>query len=165
MSTYILPTILFFIIVYSIKKCNLYESFIDGCREGLNTSLSLFPSILAIIFSSRILISSGFLDFLFSIINNIFKIPGHILSIMFLRPISFNASLSIVIDNFSKYGVDSYIGYLSSVLQCSMDTTFYIISLYVGFLGIKNTKNTFLLCILVNIIAIVIGIIITKLTL
>lgn len=165
MSTYILPITLFIIVIYSIRKCNLYESFIDGCKEGLSTSLSLFPAILAIIFSSKILISSGFLDFLFNILDRIFKIPGYILPIIVLRPISFNASLSIVIDNFSKYGVDSYIGNLSSVLQCSMDTTFYIISLYIGFLGIKNTKNIFILCLLVNVMAIIIGIIITKLTL
>ncbi|MBQ1812505.1 MAG: hypothetical protein II119_00960 [Bacilli bacterium] len=165
MSAYILPTIILVIVIYSIGKCNLYESFIDGCKEGLSISLSLFPSILAIIFSSRIFISSGLLDCLFSIIYNIFKIPGYILSIIVLRPISFNASLSIVIENFSKYGVDSYIGNLSSILQCSMDTTFYIISLYIGFLGIKNTKNIFLICILINAIAIIIGMIITKLTL
>lgn len=165
MSTYILPIIILLIVIYSIGKCNLYESFIEGCKEGLNTSISLFPSILAIIFSSKIFISSGFLDLLFNIINHVFKIPLYILPIIVLRPISFNASLSLVIDNFSKYGVDSYIGNLSSVLQCSMDTTFYIISLYIGFLGIKNTKNIFVLCILINIIAVIIGIVVTKLTL
>ena len=165
MSTYILPIIILLIVIYSIGKCNLYESFIEGCKEGLNTSISLFPSILAIIFSSKIFISSGFLDLLFNIINHVFKIPFYILPIIVLRPISFNASLSLVIDNFSKYGVDSYIGNLSSVLQCSMDTTLYIISLYIGFLGIKNTKNIFVLCILINIIAVIIGIVVTKLTL
>lgn len=155
MSNYILPIIILIIVVYSINKCNTYESFIKGCKEGLNTSISVFPSILAIIFSSRILISSG-------ILNSIFKFK--ILPIILLRPISFNASLSIVIDNFSKYGVDSYIGNLSSVLQCSMDTTFYIISLYLGMLGIKNTKNIILLCLVINMISVIIGILITNLT-
>lgn len=164
MSIYILPIIIFIIIFYSIGKCNPYESFLNGCKDGLNISISIFPSILAIIFSSRIFISSGFLDFIFRILKTI-KIPTAILPIIFLRPISFNASLSVVIDNFSKYGVDSFVGNLSSVLQCSMDTTFYIISLYLGILGIKNIKNTILLCIFINFIAVIIGIIVTKLTL
>lgn len=165
MSNYILPIIVFLIIIYSVKKCNLYESFIIGCKEGIKTSISIFPSILAIIFSSRIFISSGFLDFILYILKPIFRLPASILPIIFLRPISFNASLSIVIDNFSKYGVDSYIGNLSSILQCSMDTTFYIISLYLGTLGIKNTKNLFSLCIIINFISVIIALIITNLTL
>ena len=167
MSNYFLPIILILIIIYGNKKINVYDSFIKGCKEGLEVSLSIFPSILAIIFSSRILISSGFLDFILNLIKpilNLISFPYQILPMSLLRPISANSSLSIMIDIFKKYNPDSYLGVLSSVIQGCMDTTFYIISLYLGVVGINKAKKTLLLSILVNIIAIILSLIIVNLT-
>lgn len=160
MSKFILPLIVLLIIIYSVKKCNIYDSFIEGIKEGLEISISIFPSIIAIIFSSRILISSG-IDYILSIFKPSF-IPKEILPLIILRPISGNASLSIMINNFKKYGVDSYIGYLSSIIQGSIETTFYIISLYFGSVGIKNTKNTLFIALILNIIGIICALIISK---
>lgn len=161
MSKFILPLIVLSIIIYSVKKCNIYDSFIEGIKEGLEISVSIFPSIIAIIFSSRILISSRLLDHLLSKFN-LFFIPKEILPLIILRPISGNASLSIMINNFKKYGVDSYIGYLSSIIQGSIETTFYIISLYFGSVGIKNTKNTLSIALILNLIGIISALIISK---
>ena len=167
MSNYILPIILILIIIYGhYKKINVYDSFVKGAKEGIEISISIFPSILAIIFSSRIFISSGFLDFLLKLIKPIINsiIPYQVFPIMLLRPISANGSLSLMIDIFNKYGPDSYLGVLSSTLQGSMDTTFYIISLYLGVIGIKKKKKTLSLSILLNIIAIILSIIVVNLT-
>lgn len=163
MSNYFLPIIILLIIIYGvIKNINVYDSFIKGAKEGIEIGISIFPSILAIIFSTRIFISSGMLDLILKIIEPIINIPISILPIIFLRPISSNASLSIMINNFTKYGVDSYIGILSSVLQGSMDTTFYIISIYLSTLGIKKTKNVLTICLMSNLLAIVLSIIIVN---
>lgn len=167
MSNYFLPIILILIIIYGNKKINVYDSFIKGCKEGLEASISIFPSIIAIIFSSRILISSGFLDFILNILKpilNLISFPYQILPIALLRPISANSSLSLMIDIFKKYNPDSYLGVLSSVIQGSMDTTFYIISLYLGVVGINKSRKTLLLSILVNTIAIILSLIIVNLT-
>ena len=69
MSNYILPLVVLLIIIYSVRRCNVYDSFIEGAKEGIGIAISIFPSILAIIFSTRIFIVSGFFDFLLDLLN------------------------------------------------------------------------------------------------
>lgn len=167
MSNYILPIIIFVIILYAvIKKINIYDSFIKGTKEGLEISLNIFPSIIAIIFASRIFIASGFLDFILSLLNPILttiSFPIEVFPMAIIRPISGNASLSLMLDNFTKYGVDSYIGYLSSLIQGSTDTTIYVISLYFGVVGIKKVKHSLYTALLVDLIGIIVAIILSNL--
>jgi len=166
MSNYILPIIVLFIIIYSVNKCNLYDSFIEGAKEGISIAISIFPSILAIIFSTRIFISSGFFNFLLDLLKpalNLISFPKEVFPLAILRPISCNAALSIMIENFKKYGVDSFIGTLSSIIQGSTDTTFYVISLYFGVIGIKKIKHTLFIALLVDLIGIITAIILTNL--
>lgn len=166
MSNYILPIVIFIIVIYGvIKKCNVYDSFIKGAKEGLQIGITIFPSILAIIFSSRILISSGFIDFLLETLTpilNFISFPIKIFPMAILRPISGNASLTLMIDIFSKYGVDSFFGFLASTLQGSTDTTLYVISLYFGAIGIKRIKHTLFAALLVDLIGIISAIILTN---
>lgn len=166
MSNYILPIVIFIIVIYGvIKKCNVYDSFIKGAKEGLQIGITIFPSILAIIFSSRILISSGFIDFLLETLTpilNFISFPIKIFPMAILRPISGNASLTLMIDIFSKYGVDSFLGFLASTLQGSTDTTLYVISLYFGTIGIKRIKHTLFAALLVDLIGIISAIILTN---
>lgn len=166
MSNYILPIVIFLIVIYGvIKKCNVYDSFIKGAKEGLQIGITIFPSILAIIFSSRILISSGFIEFLLATLTPILKFisfPIEIFPMAILRPISGNASLALMIDIFSKYGVDSFLGFLASTLQGSTDTTLYVISLYFGTIGIKRIKHTLFAALLVDLIGIISAIILTN---
>ena len=166
MSNYILPIVIFIIVIYGvIKKCNVYDSFIKGAKEGLQIGITIFPSILAIIFSSRILISSGFIDFLLETLTpilNFISFPIKIFPMAILRPISGNASLTLMIDIFSKYGVDSFLGFLASTLQGSTDTTLYVISLYFGAIGIKRIKHTLFAALLVDLIGIIYAIILTN---
>ena len=167
MSNYILPIILILIIIYGYyKKINVYDSFVKGSLEGIELSLSIFPSILAIIFSSRIFITSGFLDYLLKLVRPILDlvIPYQLIPIILLRPISFNGSLSLMIEIFEKYTPDSYIGTLSSVIQGCMDTTVYIMALYFGAIGIKKARKTIVLSIILNIIAVILSILLVNLT-
>lgn len=161
MSKFILPTIIMFIIIYSVNKCNIYDSFIEGIKEGLEMSLTIFPPIIAIIFSSRIFISSGLFDFILSNVK-LSIIPSEILPLILLRGISGNASLSIMINNFNTYGVDSYIAYISSILQGSAETFIYVISLYFGSVGIKNTRNIIFYALIIYIIGITSALVISR---
>ena len=153
-----LPIIIFLIVMYGfIRKCNVYDCFIRGVKEGIEIALSIFPAILAIIFSSRIFISSGFLDFLLSFLEpilNMISFPIQVFPMALLRPISGNASLSLMIDIFSKFGVDSNVGLFASILQGSTDTTLYVISLYFGVVGIKKIKYSLYVALLVDLIGI-----------
>lgn len=165
MSNYVLPLIVLFIIIYSANKCNLYDSFIEGAKEGIGIAISIFPSILAIIFSTRIFIASGFFEFLLDLLKpvlNLVSFPIEVFPLAILRPVSGNAALSIMIENFKKYGVDSFIGTLSSIIQGSTDTTFYVISLYFGVIGIKKIKHTLSLALLVDLIGIITAVVLTN---
>lgn len=164
MNIYFLPIIIVFIVFYGlIKKCNIYDSFLEGCKEGFGIVINIFPSILAIIFASRIIISSGFINFLVnSFFPNFLIFPKEVIPMVIMRPISANASLSLMIDIFSKYGVDSYIGLLASTLQGCTDTSFYIISLYFGSIGIKKIKHCLFLSLIVDLIGVISSIVLVN---
>lgn len=161
MSQIIIPIIVLVIIVYgTIKKRNVYDDFINGSKDSFSMITTLFPTYLAMIFGINIIINSGFLDFVFSIFSSIFKIPSEILPLAFIRPISGSASLAILNNIFTKYGPDSFIGILSSVMQGSTDTTFYIITLYFGSVGIKKIRHSLWVGLFADLIGIISSIII-----
>ncbi len=167
MNNYILPIIVLLIVIYGIyKKTNIYDSFIEGAKEGINIGMSIFPSLIAIIFASRILISSGFIDFILSLIRpilDLIKFPTEIFPMAIIRPISGNASLALMVEIFQKYGTDSFLGRLASTIQGCTDTTLYVLSLYFGVVGIKKTKYALYVGLLTDLIGIIASIIIVRL--
>ena len=144
MSSFILPTIVLVIIVHAlIKKTNVYDSFVEGAKESFDMIIKMFPSLLAMIFGVNIFIKSGILNgvlSLFDPILNIFHIPSSIIPMAIVRPISGSSSLAILNNIFTSFSPDSYIGRLASIMQGSTDTTFYILTLYFGSVGIKKIK-------------------------
>ena len=143
-SIVILPIIVLSIIIYGYKKrINIYDSFLKGVLEGLKTSLTVFPNLLAMIFAVNILISSGVIDTVFSFLNkflSIYNLSTDILSMSLIRPISGTASLAIMNNIFEVFTPDSLMGRLASTIQGSTDTTFYVLALYFGSVGIKKTR-------------------------
>lgn len=143
-SIIILPLLVLIIIIYGYKKkINIYDSFLKGVYEGLKTSLSIFPNIIAMIFAVNILISSGFVEYIFSFLTpflNKYNLSTDIFTMAFFRPVSGNASLAIMNNIFENFGPDSLMGRLASTLQGSTDTTFYVLALYFGSIGIKKTR-------------------------
>ena len=129
------------VVLYGMyKKVDVFDNFIIGSSEGFKLSLKIFPNLLAMIFSVNILISSGFLDTFLKLFIPIMKIPIEVISMAFVRPISGNASLAILNTIYTKYGVDSFYSLMASVVQGSTDTTFYILALYYGSVGVKKLK-------------------------
>lgn len=143
-SIIILPLIVLTIILYGYKKrINIYDSFLKGVLEGLKTCVSIFPNMIAMIFAVNLLISSGFIEYIFSFLKPLlsnFGLSTDILSMAFFRPISGNASLAIMNNIFEVHGPDSLMGRIASTLQGSTDTTFYVLALYFGSVGIKKTR-------------------------
>lgn len=144
MSTILVPLFVLFIIIYGyLKKINVYDTFAEGAMEAIPMIRNMFPSMLAMILAVSIFSSSGVADFIFAFLKPLFKflnIPFEILPIAILRPLSGSFGLGILNDIYIKYGVDSYISTLSSVIQGSSDTTIYIITLYFGTVGIKKIR-------------------------
>ena len=143
-SIIILPIIVLSIILYGFsKKIDIYSSFIKGVSEGLKICLEIFPCMIAMIFAVNILSSSGLIEFIFSFTKPLlskFSLSTDILSMAFFRPISGNASLAILNNIFANFGPDSFIGRIASTIQGSTDTTFYVLTLYFGSVGIKKSR-------------------------
>ncbi len=143
-SNYIIPIIVLIIILYALKKrVDIYDTFIDGTKESFDMTLKVFPNLLAMVFGVNIFLKSGVLDFIFNNLKPIFSyinVQIEILPMAIMRPISGSASLAILNDLFLNYGPDSFIGTVASIIQGSTDTTFYVLTLYFGSIGIKKIR-------------------------
>lgn len=144
---YIIPIFLAIMMLVGIKK-NSYGLFVKGAKDGIDTVLSLFPYLLAMIFATKLLESSMFLLYVF---KN-FDFPYLLILEGFFRPMSNNASLSVLIEIFVKYGVDSNVGVVGSILQGATETSFYIVAVYYGAIGIKKYPYSLTMAIISDVI-------------
>jgi spore maturation protein B len=129
------------IVLYGLyKKIDLYESFVEGSKEAFKMSYTIFPNLLAMILSVNILMNSGFLKWIVDILFGSIKLPIEIISLIVTKPISGSAAIALINTIYSKYGVDSFYSILASTIQGCTDTTFYVIALYYGSVGIKKTR-------------------------
>lgn len=163
----IIPFIVLFIIFYGfLKKVDVYNSFIIGSKEGISIIKKMFPSMLGMILAINIFTGSGAVNYLFSFLNPIlsfFNIPFEILPVALLRPVSGSFGLGLLNDIFKRYGPDSFIGVLSSIIQGSSDTTIYIITLYFGAIGIKKIRHSLWIGLLCDLFMVILSIIILTL--
>ena len=139
-----LPFIVLFIILYGFKKkVNVYDEFLIGAKDGIITSFKILPNLVAMVFAVNILVKSNILndtfDFLTPILSKI-NITSDIIPMCFLRSISGNSTLVLMLNIFKLYGPDSIMGLLASTIQGSSDTTFYVIALYFGSVGIVKSR-------------------------
>ncbi len=143
-SILILPLIVLIIIVYGYyKKVDIYDEFLKGAKDGVITTFKIIPNTVGMIFAINILIKSNIIPdslyFLDGMLTR-FDLTSEILPMCFLRSISGTSTLGIMVDIFTKYGPDSLMGILASVIQGSSDTTLYVIALYYGSVGITKTR-------------------------
>ena len=162
-SKIIIPTITILVIIYAlIKKVDIYEEFINGVKEGLELSLSIFPSMFAMIIAVTILVKSNIITDITRKIS-ITSFPKEIIPIAFLRPISSSSSLMLLNNILSVHGPDSMIGKIASIITGSTDTTIYIIGLYYASIKIKKIKHSLIVGLLADLACVIISIIIVKL--
>lgn len=166
MIKYFIPLMVIIIIIYGIyKKVDIFDTFLIGVKEGMKTSINLFPTIFAMIIAISVLISSGIITNISNLLSNFFSsigFPVEVLPLAILRPISGSSSLVILNDILSNYGPDSFIGRVASVMQGSTDTTIYIISMYFSSVGVKKIKYSLIVGLLADLISIILSIIIVR---
>ncbi len=143
-SNLIIPLMVLIIMIYGIyKKVNLYDEFLTGAAESFSMIVKIFPCFLAMILGINIFLKSGVLNLFLELLEPLFKrfnFPVEIFPMALMRPISGSSTLAILNNIYSLYGPDSFIGRLGSVIQGSTDTTFYVITLYFGSVGIKKIR-------------------------
>lgn len=164
---FIIPLMILGIIIYALyQKKNIYDLFLDGVKDGIKMSISLFPSVLAMILGIHILVESHFLMDLLSILTPILNwihFPSEVLPLAMMRPVSGSASLAILTDLLTQYGPDSYLGRLASVMQGSTDTTIYILGLYFGSIGIRKTKYALVVGLLSDLCSMILSVLLVNL--
>jgi spore maturation protein B len=142
LSRWVLPCFILTILVYgSFKRVRVYEVFIQGAEDGLHTGIRLFPYLLAIFAALAVFRSSGaltlFLRFL-SPLADLFGVPKELIPLAILKPLSGSAALGYMGELIQKYGPDSPIGRLASAVQGSTETTLYVLTVYLGAIGIRH---------------------------
>lgn len=127
----------------TLSGTDVFEAMLDGIRQGLKTLLHIFPSLIALLTAVYMLRASGLLDALTSLLSPLLAllgIPAETAPLMFLRPISGSGALAVASELISTYGPDSSVGRTAAVMLGSTETTFYVIAVYFGAAGIKNTR-------------------------
>lgn len=143
----LLSIITTFIVLALIKKVNVYDAFIEGAKEGFNTAIKIIPFLVAILVAIGIFRASGAMDYLVAGIAKVFSLLGvdteftGALPVAFMKPLSGSGARGLMIDAMTTHGADSFIGRLACTLQGTTDTTFYIVAVYFGSVGIKNTRH------------------------
>lgn len=150
-STIVANTILFGIIALFIstaflRKVNVYEAFIEGAKEGFGVAVKIIPYLIAVLVGVGVFRASGAMEFIIGGIASIFAFFGistafvDVLPVAIMKPLSGSGARGMMIDAMKTHGVDSFIGRLACTVQGAADTTFYIIALYFGSVGIKKTR-------------------------
>jgi len=145
-SSVLLSIIVSFMLMALRKKVNVYESFIDGAKDGFNTAIKIVPYLIAILVAIGVFRASGGMDWLMEGFRFVFALifPStefvDALPTAIMKPLSGSGARGMMVDTMNTYGANSFAGRLSCVFQGAADTTFFILAVYFGSIGIKKTK-------------------------
>jgi len=146
-SNLILFTIIVvFIVGALIRRVNVYEAFIEGAKGGIQTSLTIIPYLVGMLVAISVIRNAGVLGFVVQGLEWLIRMAGldtaftPALPTALMKPLSGSGSRALMIDAMKTYGVDSFVGRLACIFQGSADTTFYIVALYFGSVGVRKTR-------------------------
>ncbi|HJU73562.1 MAG TPA: nucleoside recognition domain-containing protein [Gemmatimonadaceae bacterium] len=158
-----------FVILGLVRRINVYEAFIEGAKEGFSVAIRIIPYLVAILVAIGVFRASGALDFLVAGIGRMFAamgldtswVPGLPTAIM--KPLSGSGARGMMLDTMKTYGADSFVGRLVSIFQGASDTTFYILALYFGSVGVRRTRHAVACGLIADVSGIIAGIFIAYL--
>ena len=136
-----------FIIAGMVKKVNVYDTFIEGAKDGFSTAVRIIPYLVAILVGIGVFRASGAMDMLIGGVKWVVEALGcntdfvGALPTAFMKPLSGSGARGMMVDAMTTYGADSFVGRLSCIFQGSTDTTFYILAVYFGSVGVRYTRH------------------------
>jgi spore maturation protein SpmA len=163
-SSFILFGVMILFIVYGLsKKINVYDTFIEGAKEGFETSIKIIPYVVGILVAVGMFRNCGAMDILMNGLQNLMSSLGWnvdfipALPTALMKPLSGSGSRAMMIDTFTNpmYGVDSFVGRLASIFQGAADTTFYILTVYFGYVGVKNSRYALTTCLIADLAGVI----------
>ena len=143
----LLTIIVAFILAGLRKRVNVYEAFVEGAKGGFETAVRIIPYLVAVLVSIGVFRASGAMDWLISGVASIVSGLGcdaewvGALPTALMKPLSGSGARGMMVDAMQTYGADSFVGRLSCIFQGSTDTTFYILAVYFGSVGISRTRH------------------------
>ena len=144
MMDYMIPLVIFLVCAIALgKRENSYAILLEGAADGLKLMVSLLPTLILLLTAVTMLRASGAVEILAKLLKPAFAffgIPPETALLVLIRPISGSAALAVGAELMTRYGVDSQIGRTAAVMLGSTETTFYVISIYFGALGIRRTR-------------------------
>lgn len=144
LSAWAIPVMIVFIPLYAAyRKVPVYESFVDGAKEGFDTAIKIIPHLVGMMVAISVFRASGAMDIVLGWMKPLFEnlgIPTEVLPLAILRPITGAGSLAFTTDLIEQFGPDSMIGRIASTVQGSTDTTLYVITVYFGAIGIRKAS-------------------------
>ncbi len=164
LSNLAIPFTILLILTYGIiEKNKVFDTFLDGAKEGIEIVVKIFPTLIGLFVAIGALRYSGILDFIIKLIYPIVKflnIPTEIMPLAILRPISGSASIAIGSDIMTQYGVDGKLGMIASTIMGSTETTLYTIAVYTSVVGVKKTRFVLLAALIGDLVGMLISVII-----
>ncbi|MFD3003211.1 nucleoside recognition domain-containing protein [Pontibacter toksunensis] len=169
-SNVILFTIIVsFITLALVRRVNVYEAFIEGAKEGFSVAITIIPYLVAILVAIGVFRASGALDMLVDGLGFLFAAAGlntdfvPALPVAFMKPLSGSGARGLMVEAMTTYGADSFIGRLASVIQGSTETTFYVLAVYFGSVGVRKTRYALTCGLIADLAGIIAAIFITYL--
>lgn len=165
-SLLIIPLFILFAILYgTFKKIRVYDSFVAGAKEGPGIILNIFPYLLTIFVAIKGFQASGAFDYIRNIFFNVLAfmdIPIEVISMSIIKPLSGSASTALFTDIVKTTGPDSMASRMSAVIMGSAETTFYVLAVYLGAIGIKKTRYLVPVCLIADFVGIVVAIAVVR---
>lgn len=146
-SGFIMMLIILFIAAGAMQKQKVFENFVDGAKEGFNVALRIIPYLIGMLVAIAVLRKSGCMDYVSHGIEWVVTLMGlptdftPVIPVMLMKPLSGGGAQGMMLDVLDTHGVDSFPGKLAAILQGTTETTFYVLAVYFGSVGIKNTRN------------------------
>jgi spore maturation protein B len=147
-STWAIPTLILLIVAAgAVRRVKVYEGFVEGAREGFEVAVRIIPYLVAILVAVGMLRASGAVDLLVGAVGGLTSaigLPAEVLPVALLRPLSGSGTLGLVSELSKVHGPDSFVGRLSATVYGSTETTFYVLAVYFGAVGITRSRHAVL---------------------
>lgn len=167
LSLLIIPLFILFTLGYgSLKKVRVYDSFVAGAKEGPGIILNIFPYLLTIFVAIKGFQASGAFDLVRNGFYQLFSfldIPVEVISMALIKPLSGSASTALFTDIVKSAGPDSPAARMTAIIMGSAETTFYVLAVYLGAIGIKKTRYLVPVCLVADLVGIVVAVTVARL--
>ncbi len=145
-GNYVLPCMIFLIIAYGlIRKVSVFDVFLTGALEGAYTAFKVLPTLVGLITAVAMLNASGAFDMLAGVLSSmagILGLPSEVIPLLLIHPVSGSGGMAVLTDLLERFGPDSRVGRIASVMCGSSETTLYAVTVYYGACGVEKTRHT-----------------------